>query len=80
MRCCSPLLKNPTLPVVTWHRRSSYFGGSPYDDQGNGIAVDRAGGIYVTGWTQSKRFPTKHPLQASFGGGEYDAFVVKIRP
>jgi hypothetical protein len=59
---------------------STYLGGSPYDDQGNGIAVDRNSNLYVAGYTQSTHFPTKNPIQASFGGGEYDAFVAKIHP
>ncbi len=59
---------------------STYLGGSSYDDQGNSIAVDSAGNMYVTGYTQSTKFPTKNPLQATFGGGSYDAFVTKIGP
>ncbi len=59
---------------------STYFGGSEYDDQGNGIAVDSAGNLYVAGYTQSRQFPTKNAFQAQFGGGSYDAFVSKIGP
>jgi len=59
---------------------STYLGGSSYDDQGNSIAVDSAGSIYLTGYTQSKRFPTVNALQKKFGGGSYDAFVTKIAP
>jgi hypothetical protein len=57
---------------------STYLGGSPYDDQGNGIAADGTGNLYVAGYTQSTRFPTKNAFQPTFGGGEYDAFVTKI--
>jgi hypothetical protein len=59
---------------------SSYLGGSSYDDQGNSIAVDRNGNLYLAGYTQSTHLPTKNPVQASFGGGGYDALVAKIRP
>ena len=59
---------------------STYLGGSSYDDQGNSIAVDSAGSIYLTGYTQSKHFPTVNALQKKFGGGSYDAFVTKIAP
>jgi Beta-propeller repeat len=59
---------------------STYLGGSSYDDQGNSIAVDSTGNIYVAGYTQSKKFPTKNPFQGTFGGGSYDAFVTKIGP
>ncbi|HLZ10172.1 MAG TPA: SBBP repeat-containing protein, partial [Chloroflexota bacterium] len=57
---------------------STNLGGSPYGDQGDGIAVDGAGNLYVAGYTQSKHFPTRNPFQATFGGGGYDAFVAKI--
>ncbi len=56
---------------------STYLGGSGID-QGNGIAVDSSGNAYVTGQTTSTKFPTANPLQASFGGDLWDAFVTKI--
>ena len=59
---------------------STYLGGSSYDDQGNSIAVDNIGNMYLTGYTQSKRFPTVNALQKKYGGGSYDAFVTKIAP
>ena len=59
---------------------STYLGGSSYDDQGNSIAVDSTGSMYLTGYTQSKRFPIANALQKKFGGGSYDAFVTKIGP
>jgi hypothetical protein len=58
---------------------STYLGGSG-DDYGYGIAVDGGGNAYVTGYTSSTNFPTMNPLQPTYGGGEYDAFVVKINP
>jgi hypothetical protein len=57
---------------------STYLGGR-YTDEGVGIAVDRAGNAYVTGFTVSTDFPTKNPLTGTgpdFGNG--DAFVTKI--
>jgi hypothetical protein len=36
--------------------------------------------MYLTGYTQSKRFPTVNALQKKYGGGSYDAFVTKIAP
>ena len=36
-----------------------------YADQGNGIAVDAAGNIWVAGVTTSPDFPTHNPLQAA---------------
>jgi uncharacterized repeat protein (TIGR01451 family) len=56
---------------------STYLGGSS-NDSGNGIAVDRSGNAYVTGYTYSTNFPTVNALQPSFGGGGADAFLAKI--
>ena len=56
---------------------STYLGGGG-NDFGQGIAVDRAGNAYVTGYTLSTNFPiTANPVQAS-NHGFYDAFVSKI--
>jgi hypothetical protein len=55
---------------------STAFGGTGYDE-GDGIAVDKAGGVCITGYTGSARmFPTSNALQSANAGG-YDAFVVK---
>src|SRR5262249_27749903 len=57
---------------------STYLGGSD-DDDGHGLAVDAAGSAYVSGVTRSPTFPTTPgALQATYGGGVYDAFVAKI--
>jgi hypothetical protein len=66
-----PLLIDPTLVY------STYLGGSG-DDAGFAIAVDASGNAYVTGQNGSSNFPTAFPLQATYGGGEHDAFVAKI--
>jgi Beta-propeller repeat len=58
---------------------STYLGGSG-DDHGQGIAVDNVGNAYVTGVTNSTDFPTANPLQPTYGGGFYDAFVAAIDP
>jgi len=57
---------------------SSYLGGEDYD-QADAIALDGAGGVYVTGWTFSPDFPTRHAFQP-FPQGAYDAFLVKLVP
>ena len=58
---------------------STYLGGTG-DDYGYGIAVDPAtGDALVTGWTQSTNFPTANPLQPTYGGGYYNAFVARLR-
>jgi hypothetical protein len=58
---------------------SSFLGGSG-DDIGLDIAIDGEGAAYVTGDTSSPNFPVRHPLQATFNGGQSDAFVAKIEP
>jgi len=57
---------------------STYLGGSIGDDIGSGIALDSAGSVYVTGDTSSINFPTVAPIQALYGGGLTDAFVLKL--
>ena len=54
---------------------STFLGGSG-QDQGNGIAVDSAGAVYITGNTGSVNFPTQTPYQASLRAS--DAFVSKL--
>jgi len=58
---------------------STYLGGSGVEE-GYGIAVDASGAAYVTGTTNSDDFPTMNALQPQRGGGQFDAFVVKIAP
>jgi hypothetical protein len=55
----------------------TYLGGSSADG-GNGIALDKAGNIYVTGYTASTNFPPVNAFQNSKGGGVHDGFVAKI--
>jgi sugar lactone lactonase YvrE len=57
---------------------STYLGGSG-DDVGSGVAVDSSGNAYVVGTTgSSTNFPLMNPLQATYGGGDFDAFVAKL--
>jgi hypothetical protein len=56
----------------------TYLGGRN-DDRAFGIAVDKAGNAYVTGWTTSPDFPQVRSFQPGFGGGK-DAFVTKLDP
>jgi fibronectin type 3 domain-containing protein len=57
---------------------STYLGGSG-EDWGTAIAVDPAGGAYVTGATASDDFPVSRALYDTRQGG-YDLFVTEIKP
>jgi uncharacterized repeat protein (TIGR01451 family) len=65
-----PLVIDPLLVY------STYLGGSA-QDQGNSIAVDGSGNVYIAGQTDSITFPTSSPLQAIRSTGP-DAFVAKL--
>ena len=55
---------------------SVFFGGTSCDC-GNGIAVDRSGSAYVTGYTRSDDFPTRNAFRQVLSGRD-DAFVAKF--
>jgi hypothetical protein len=57
---------------------STYLGGSGADG-GHGMTINASGNAYVEGWTGSSNFPTTTgALQASYGGGEFDAFIIRL--
>ena len=53
---------------------STYLGALK-DDRGQGIAVDSAGTVYVTGFTNSKTFPA---TPGSYEGSELEYFTTKL--
>jgi len=58
---------------------SSYLGGSGIDDVSrNGIALDKAGAVYVAGSTRSANFPVSNAFKTTFGDGISDAFLTKL--
>ncbi len=56
---------------------STFLGGTG-QDEGDAIAVDGSGNIYITGMTFSTDFPTENAFQQVKGGGSLDAFVAKL--
>ncbi|MBZ5665716.1 MAG: choice-of-anchor D domain-containing protein [Acidobacteriia bacterium] len=56
---------------------STFLGGNG-DDEPGAIAVDSAGAIYVTGYTNSSDYPVTAAALQNTIGGNYDAFVTKI--
>ncbi|MGH8564742.1 MAG: SBBP repeat-containing protein [Gammaproteobacteria bacterium] len=58
---------------------AGYIGGDG-DEAGRGIAVDKKGNAYVTGFTRSTEasFPVKTGPDLTFNGGDSDAFVAKV--
>jgi hypothetical protein len=58
---------------------STYLGGSALDE-GNAIAVDSSGSVYVTGRTGSADFPTTAGAFQTILAGATDAFVAKLNP
>jgi hypothetical protein len=57
---------------------ATYLGGSQ-GDVAYGLATDRAGFIYVTGYTLSPDFPLQNPIQGVWGGG-VDLFLTRFKP
>jgi hypothetical protein len=59
--------------------QSTYLGGSGLDDAYALAIHPTTGDIYVAGITSSTNFPkTTGSAQASYGGGDYDAFVARL--
>jgi hypothetical protein len=67
------------LVFSTYLGGTSGFAGLP--EQGQAIAVDSTGNIYVAGTTSSSNFPvTSSALQQSYAGGNLDGFLTQYSP
>jgi hypothetical protein len=67
---------NPTGSGLVY---ATYLGGSG-NDGADGIAVDAAGNVYVSGGTTSSNFPTTLGAFQTSNAGGTDAFVTKLNP
>jgi len=56
----------------------TYLGGTLYDD-GDGIAIDSTGNVWITGYTESDDLPTIDPIQDT-KVASYTAYVARISP
>lgn len=68
-----------TKPQIGFVNYATYLGGM-HGDAGYDIASDRAGNIYVTGYTLSGDFPTTKDAMATQIGSGTDAFITKLNP
>jgi hypothetical protein len=64
---------------------STFYGGASINegfglDQGNGIAVDSTGKVYITGTAISNDLKVKNGFQRSRKGLTFDAFIAKFNP
>jgi hypothetical protein len=58
-------------------KMATYFG-TKGDDEAFGIAVDKVGSVYITGYTDSLGLATSGAYQTSLAGGYSDAFLAKF--
>ncbi len=56
---------------------STYIGGDG-DEIGRAIAIDSSLDLYITGQTTGSFSPLTNAFQSTFGGGDFDAFLVKL--
>ncbi len=56
---------------------AAYFGGSG-DDEGQALAIDADGSVYIAGQTNSPDLPLKNALQSVYPGGAETSYVAKI--
>jgi uncharacterized protein (TIGR03437 family) len=79
------LVIDPVLNYLTYLGGSNtdVIGNITYSPSGNptqGVAVDQAGNVYVTGYTQSTDFPLQSPVQSGNTANAPTGFVAKLNP
>jgi Bacterial Ig-like domain (group 3)/Beta-propeller repeat len=85
------LIIDPVLSYFSYLGGSGYDGagiatptGSPFNTSGQAAAIDSAGDLYVTGYTESTNFPVKAAYETApakvQGGTPASAFVTKFAP
>jgi uncharacterized protein (TIGR03437 family) len=79
------LVIDPVLSYLTYLGGTSTdeIGNTTYSPSGNptqGVAVDQAGNVYVTGYTQSTDFPVQSPIQPGNTTNAPTGFVAKLNP
>ncbi len=69
-------------PSTTLHLKYCTYLGLNGQVGVGGVAVDASGSVYIAGFTSdpSADFPSKNALQQAYGGGAFDAFLMKISP
>jgi uncharacterized protein (TIGR03437 family) len=79
------LVIDPVLNYLTYlgGSKTDQIGNTTYSPSGNttqGVAVDPAGNVYVTGSTQSADFPLQGPIQPANTENGYTGFIAKLNP
>lgn len=69
---------NPTATGSAQLVYSTFFGGNDFEGM-LGFAIDKAGNVYLGGWTFSSIFPTLGAFQSNRNGTS-DGFIVKLNP
>jgi hypothetical protein len=59
---------------------ATYICGSIDPDAVRGAAADQYGDLFITGNTSSPTFPLLNPIQAQYGGGAGNSFVMELSP